>query len=325
MHIVAVEDLQVEDKIINEIFFKTLGSTHKLTYYKERPTSEEEVIERIKDAEIAVVVNFPIGANVISKANNLKMISVSFTGYDHIDLEEATRKGIIVSNVPHYATQSVTELVYGLIFCILRNLIKADRVVRTGWTKENLLGEELNGKTLGIIGFGAIGQQVAKVGLAFGAKILAYDVAPRDNIAKALSIELVDMEKLLKSSDIITIHVPLTKLTKDLIGKKEIELMKDGAILINAARGPIVNKEALCNALFKGKIKAGIDVYDVEPLPSDDLLLKVKHTVMTPHIGYYTKQALLRRTETAFLNIKSFIEGKPENVVNPEVLKKLQK
>jgi len=319
MKIVAIEDLQVDDKIVEELVNELLPS-HEFKYYKKRPASQAELAIRLANAEVAIGVNYPISGEAISKAEKLKMISVSFTGYDHVDLEAATKNGVVVSNVPYYATQSVTELVYGLIFALLRNLIKADHIVRTGWTREGLLGEELYGKTLGIIGLGAIGQNVAKVGVAFGAKVLAYDIAPREDIAEKLGIELTDMDTLLKTSDIVTIHVPLTASTRGLIGEREIGLMKDGAILINAARGPIVVKKALCKALSEGKIKAGIDVYDIEPLPLDDPLLNMKNTVLTPHIGFYTKQALIRRTKIAFQNIKSFIEGKPQNVVNPKVL-----
>lgn len=320
MKIAAIEHLQISDEAVEELAKKFFPS-HEFSYYKERPASQAELASRLSDVEVAIGVNFPIGREALSEAKKLKMISVSFTGYDHVDLQAATNQGVVVSNVPHYATQSVTELVYGLIFMHLRNLIKADHVVRTGWTREGLLGEDLYGKTLGIIGLGAIGQSVAKVGVAFGARVLAYDVMPRDEIAKQIGIELTDMETLLKMSDIVTIHVPLLSSTRGLIGEREIGLMKDGAILINAARGPIVVKEALCRALAEGKIRAGIDVYDVEPLPLNDPILSVKNTVLTPHIGFYTKEALIRRNQIAFENVKSFIEGKPQNVVNPEVLK----
>jgi len=308
----------VEDKVVKRLVNELLPS-HEFKYYKERPASQAELTARLSDADVAAGVNFPISGDAISRAEKLRMISVSFTGYDHVDLEAATSRGVVVSNVPYYATQSVTELVYGFIFAVLRNLVKADGVVRTGWTREGLLGEELYGKTLGIIGLGAIGQNVAKVGVAFGARVLAYDTAPRGEIAVQLGIELADMGTLLKESDVITIHVPLLSSTRGLIGEREIGLMKEGAILINASRGPAVVKEPLCKALSKGKIRAGIDVYDVEPLPLDDPILKVKNTVLTPHIGFYTREALLRRTEIAFQNIKSFIEGKPQNVVNPKV------
>jgi len=320
MRVVAIENLQVEDEVVEKLVNELLPS-QKFKYYKERPSSQAELATRLSDVEVVVGVNFPIGKDAISKGKRLRMISVSFTGYDHVDLEAATSQGVVVSNVPYYATQSVTELVYGFIFAILRNLVRGDNVIRTGWSREGLLGEELCGKTLGIIGLGAIGQNVARVGVAFGAKVLAYDAAPRGDIAKQLGVEITDMETLLKRSDIITIHVPLLSSTRGLVGEREIGLMKSGAILINAARGPAVVKEPLCRALSEGKIRAGIDVYDVEPLPLDDPLLKVKNTVLTPHIGFYTREALLRRTEFAFQNIKSFIEGNPQNVVNPKVLR----
>lgn len=320
MQIVAIENLQMEEKAVKKIFSEIIAPPHELIYFKEKPASQEEVARRLVEAEVAVGVNFPIEAEAMSRASKLKMISVSFTGYDHVDLEAATNQGIVVTNVPTYATYSVVELVYGFIFSTLRNIVRADHVVRTGWTRKDLLGTELHGKTLGVIGLGSIGREVARIGTAFGAKVLANDAAPREEIAKQLGIRLTDLESLLKESDIVTVHVPLMDPTRELIGEHEIGLMKEGAILINTARGPIVAKEPLCKALASGKIRAGIDAYDVEPLPSEDPILKVGNTVLTPHIGFYTREALQRRNRIAFENIKRFIEGKPQNVVNPNVL-----
>ena len=193
-------------------------------------------------------------------------------------------------------------------------------MIRTSWTREGLLGTELCRKTLGVVGFGVIGQEVARIGVAFGAKVLVYDVKVNMDTVKRIGVEVVDLTSLLKQSDIVTIHAPLLDSTKGLIGEWEIGVMKKGAILINAARGPLVAKEPLVQALANGRISAGIDVYDVEPLPLDDPLLSVGNTVLTPHIGFYTREGLKTRTRIAFENIKSFIEGKSRNVVNPEAL-----
>jgi D-3-phosphoglycerate dehydrogenase len=320
MKIIAIEDLQVEDEMIEKLVSEIIGPSHEFKYMKEKPVSQDDLARRLTDADIAIGVNFPISRKVIYDSKRLKMISVSFTGYDHVDIKAATERGIVVSNVPHYATHSVAELVFGLIICLLRSIIRADHVTRTGWTRENLLGTEIYGKTLGIIGFGDIGQQVAKIANGFGAKVLAYDVVPRDEVAKKLNVTLTDLDSLLKSSDIVTLHAPLLDSTRGLIGEKELELMKSGAILINLARGPLVAKEPLCKALASGKIRAGIDVYDVEPLPLDDPILKVGNTVLTPHIGFFTREALQVRTRIAFENIGAFIKGKSQNVVNPEVI-----
>lgn len=325
MKILAIEDLQVEDKVIEKLIFEIIGPGHEFKYIKEKPSSQDELAARLTDADIVIGVNYPISGKVISNSKRLKMISVSFTGYDHVDIKAATERGIVVSNVPHYATHSVAELVFGLIICLSRNIIRADKITRTGWTRENLLGTEIYGKTLGIIGFGDIGQQVAKIANGFGMNVLAYDVVPRGDVATKLNVTLTDLDNLLKSSDIVTLHVPLLDSTRGLIGERELELMKPGAILINAARGPVVAKEPLCKALSNGKIRAGIDVYDVEPLPLDDPLLKaasVGNAVLTPHIGFFTREALQVRTRIAFENIAAFIKGRPQNVVNPEVLRK---
>ncbi len=324
MKIVALEDLQVEDEVVRKLASELIGPPHEFTYVKERPISQDDLAARLADADVALGVNYPISRKVIFDSKELKMISISFTGYDHVDIKAATERGVVVSNVPHYATHSVSELVFGMLIALLRNLIKADHVTRTGWTREGLLGTELYGKTIGIVGFGDIGQAVARIANSFGMKVLAYDVAPREEVAKKLNVTLTSLKDLLRLSDIVTLHVPLLDTTRGLIGEREIELMKPGSILINTARGPVVVKEALCKALESGKIRVGIDVYDVEPLPLDDLILKatkIENAVLTPHIGFYTREALQVRTRIAFENIRSFIEGRPRNVVNPEVLR----
>ncbi len=322
MKIVAIEDLQLEENEVRRIFSEFLKPDNDLKYFKNKPDSQSELIDRLSDAEIAIGVNFPISREAISESTNLKMISTSFTGYDHVDIDAATERGVVVTNVPEYATYAVTELVFGFIFSILRKLNKADAVVRTGWTREGLLGKELFGKTLGVIGAGNIGQEVARIGNTFGADVLIYDYAQREDIAEKADAELSRLEDLLKNSDIITIHVPLNEETYGFIGKEEIDLMKEGAILINAARGPIVMREPLMEALKTDKISAGLDVYHEEPLSPDDPLTKTENTAFTPHIGFYTEEALFRRTKTAFENIESFLEGDPKNVVNPTVLDK---
>ncbi len=243
------------------------------------------------------------------------MIAVSFTGYDHVDIEKCREMGIIVSNVPEYSTHSVAELVFGLIITSMRKIIECDKAVRDCRGNEGLMGSELFGKTIGVIGTGKIGSRVCELALAFGMNVLAYSRTEKKELIEK-GVKYVSLDELLKNSDIVTIHLPLTKETEGLIGERELSLLKDGAVIVNAARGKIIDTNALIRELEKGRIVACLDVFDVEPpLPSDHPILRAKNTILTPHIGYYTREALERRLEVTVDNIKAFLEGKPKNVV----------
>jgi D-3-phosphoglycerate dehydrogenase len=243
------------------------------------------------------------------------MIAVSFTGYDHVDIAKCRDLGIVVSNVPEYSTHSVAELVFGLTISEMRKLVECDKAVRSGGTSQGLMGRELFGKTIGVIGTGKIGQRVCEIALAFGMKVLAYSRSEKEEMVKK-GVKYVTLEELLRKSDVVSIHVPLTKETEKLIGEKELSMLKDGAVLVNAARGKVIDTEALVRELEKERIYACLDVFDMEPpLPDDYAIICTKNSLLSPHVGYYTEEALERRLDVTIDNIQSFLEGKPKNVV----------
>lgn len=286
----------------------------ELISYDNRPKDNSETIKRTLDANIIVLSNLPVPEQVIHECKNLKMISVAFAGVDHIPMELCRKKNIIVSNAAGYSNHAVAELAIGSAIHLFRKLKWCDQQTRNGSDRENFLGSELYGKTFGIIGLGQIGQEVAKLANAFGCNVLAYNKS-----AKNISyVKQVDLVTLLRTSDIVSLHVPLTENTKDLIGKSELEFMKSSSILINTARGPVINYFELKKALDENKIAgAAIDVYEKEPpLDRDYPLFDSPNTILLPHIGYATKEAIQFRAEIVIENIKKWLEGKPQNIMN---------
>ncbi len=263
--------------------------------YEEYP-SEERLIELIKDVDAIIVRSKPkVTRRVIKAAEKLRVIARAGVGLDNIDLEAAEEKGIKVFNAPSAPTQSVAELTIGLMLAVTRKIAYADRKMREGvWTKKQCLGHELRGKVLGVIGMGRIGSAVARIAYhGFGMKIIYYDVkkCPKE-IEEELKAECVDLDTLFKTADIVTIHVPLIPATKHLVNEEKLRLMKKTAILINTARGGVVDTEALVKALKEGWIAgAGLDVFEEEPLPPDHPLTKLDNVVLTPHIGANTVEA----------------------------------
>ncbi|MFA4661789.1 D-2-hydroxyacid dehydrogenase [Pyrococcus kukulkanii] len=261
--------------------------------YEEYP-DEEKLLELVKDVDAIIVRSKPkVTRRVIENAPKLKVIARAGVGLDNIDVEAAKEKGIEVVNAPGASSRSVAELAIGLIFAVARKIAYADRRMREGvWAKKECMGIELEGKTIGIIGFGRIGYQVAKIARALGMNILLYDPYPNEERAKEVGGKFVDLETLLKESDIVTLHVPLLDSTYHLINEERLKLMKKNAILINAARGAVVDTNALVKALQEGWIAgAGLDVYEEEPLPKDHPLTKLDNVVLTPHIGASTYEA----------------------------------
>jgi len=312
MKVAIIEPLQLPRELILERF-RSLNCEVEL--YDTKPKSQQEILERCRGADIVVLVNTPITAEVLEKLENLKMIAVSFTGYDHVDVEKCRELGIAVCNVPEYSTHSVAELVFGLVIAAMRKILECDRAVREGRGNQGLMGRELFGKTMGVIGTGKIGQRVCEIALAFGMKVLAYSRTEKEDLVKK-GVRYVPLEELLRESDIVSIHVPLSKETERMIGAKELALLKDGAVIVNAARGKVIDTEALVKELEKGRITACLDVFDMEPpLPSDYAILNARNTILTPHVGYYTREALERRLEVTIENIRAFMEGNPRNVV----------
>jgi len=261
----------------------------ELDFYPE----ESELIEKIKDFDGLVVRSKPkVTREVIEAGKKLKVIGRAGVGLDNIDLEAARERGIKVVNSPLASSESVAELVFALILALARKITKADSALRNRkWIKKELLGVELCGKTMGIIGYGRIGAHVAKIAGGFGMKCIAYDVIKNEELAKKYGVVYKSLEEVLRESDIITLHVPLIPQTKHMIGEKEFKMMKNTAILVNAARGGVVDEKALYNALKNNEIYgACLDVFETEP-PFESPLLELDNIVVTQHLGANTREA----------------------------------
>ncbi|HHU77719.1 MAG TPA: hydroxyacid dehydrogenase [Clostridiales bacterium] len=316
MRIVLLEPLGAADEIIVSLGKTIEEGGHEFIMYGDKPVNQSELARRAADADVVILSNLPFPDEVVEECKNLKLISVAFTGVDHIGMDACRKMGIQVRNAAGYSTSSVAELAFGLMIAVLRNIVKCHSAVREGKTKDGLIGHDLCGKTLGIIGTGAIGMKVAEIGRAFGCKLLAYSRTMKEE-AENIGLEYVSLDELLTKSDIVTLHVPLNKHTESLINRERLSLMKEGSILINTARGPVVDSNALADALNEGRIAgAGIDVFETEPpISPDHPLLKAKNAVLTPHVAFATKEALERRAEIAFDNVVSWMEGIEKNLV----------
>jgi len=314
MKIVILEPIGIINEKINQIEadFKLLN--HELITYHNRPENDVEIIARIQNADVIILSNLPLSESVINKCKNLKMISVAFAGVDHIPMDLCRKQNIVVSNAAGYSNHSVAELVVGSAISLYRKIIWSDSQTRKPSTREGFLGSELYGKTFGIIGLGQIGQETAKLANAFGCKVIAYS----RTVKNIPGVDFVELEYLLKESDIISLHVPLTKETQHLIGEKELQLLKPTTILINTARGAIVDYKSLTEVLKNKKIAgAAIDVYEKEPpLDNNHSLFEAPNVVLLPHIGYATKEAIELRGEIVIDNIHKWLSGNPQNVMN---------
>ncbi|HEX2947458.1 MAG TPA: 2-hydroxyacid dehydrogenase [Clostridia bacterium] len=315
MKIVMLEPLGVSEDTVMSLAKPFIDQGHEFVFCGKRIETEEEVISRAAGANVFIIANSPLSGKVIHSAPDLKMISVAFTGVDHVDKAACTEKNILVSNAQGYCTDAVAELAFGLMLSALRNVIPCNARTREGSTKDGLVGNELHGKTIGIIGTGAIGRRVAEIAKVFGCKVLGYSRTQNEE-AKSLGIEYLPLDELLKQSDIVSLHIPLTNETKNLISKERLALMKPSSILINTARGAVVDNNALAEALNEGRIAgAGIDVFEMEPpIPVDHPLTSSKNTILTPHIAFATKESMFRRAQITFNNISAWMAGKPENV-----------
>lgn len=313
MKIAIIEPLGIDEKSVEKLKQDFLPENIELVYYNSAPQDDEEKIKRSEDADIVMLANMPLRKNVLEKCSKLKMISVAFTGVDHIDMDYCKANDIMVCNCSGYANEAVCELVFGMVVDLYRNIFAADEAVRTGKTKVGLSQFELCGKKFGIIGAGAIGLKVANVAKAFGCDVYVYSRTPKD----IDGIKFVSLDDLLSICDVVSVHVPLTKQTKDLINAENITKMKPTSLLINTARGPVVNAKALADALKNNIIAgAGVDVFDNEPpIAMDNPLLNAPNVVLTPHIGFATKEAMEKRAVIAFTNINKYLMGKPQNVM----------
>lgn len=316
MKIALLEPLRVPEARIKELAQPLIDAGHEFTYYSDKTTDPNELYERSKDADIVMIANNPYPAEVIERLENTKFINVAFTGFDHVNSKASKDKGIAIANASGYAATAVAELALGLTLDLFRAITKGNDDIRNANFPGPFQGREIKGKTVGIVGTGHIGLETAKLFKAFGANLIGYNRSEKQE-AKDLGVELVELDELLQRADIVSVHLPLNDETKHLLNKDKLSLMKDSAVIINVARGPIIDDAALADLLNEGKIAgAGIDVFDGEPpLPADYPLLSAKNAILTPHVGFLSDEAMELRAQIAFENTKAFIDGKPQNIV----------
>lgn len=286
-------------------------------------TPSEKTIERIGDADIILTNKVLLTKEILMQTPSVKYIGVIATGYNVVDIEIAKELGIIVTNVPAYSTASVAQLVFAFILELCHHVGEHSREVHNGaWTKSidfsfwNYPLVELAGKTLGIIGFGAIGQATAKIAAAFGMNILFFNRTRKPELETDI-IRFAELDDVLSKSDFISLHCPLTNETKALINKHTIAKMKDGAFLINTSRGDVLVEQDVAEALNSGKLAGvGVDVVSIEPIKEDNPLLKAKNCIITPHFAWAAKESRVRLMDTLIKNIQAFLDNNSINVVN---------
>lgn len=313
MKVVFLEPLGVSKEKLYNMAREALGNEIELVFYDDRREDTEELIIRSKDADIVVLSNFQYRKEVISQCPKLKMICVAFTGTDHVDVAYCHERNITVCNCAGYSTVAVADLVFGFVIGLARNITQCDAVCRREGTKNGLVGFELEGKKFGIIGTGAIGSRVARIANAFGCEVYAYSRSEKE----LPGVTLLSLDDLLQTCDIISLHIPQTESTIGFIGKEQIAKMKQGALLINTARGPVVDSDALAEALNSGKLGgAGIDVFEMEPpVPGDHPLLQARNVMVTPHVAFASTQAFEKRAVIVIENIKKYLSGTPQNLI----------
>ena len=306
-----------------DLSWDELGKLGDLTVYDRTPVNDEaEIIRRIGDAEVVFTNKTPISKATIDACPSMKFISMLATGYNVVDYEYAKEKGIPVTNVPTYGTAAVGQFAIAMLLEICHHVAHHSQTVHEGkwsesidWCYWDYPLIELADKTLGVIGFGRIGRQTGKIAKAMGMKVIAYDSFESDE-GKAIG-EYVDLDTLLKTSDVIAMHCPLFPETQGIINKDTIAKMKDGVIILNNSRGPLVVEQDLADALNSGKVYgAGLDVVSTEPIDPSNPLLTAKNCIITPHISWAPKESRQRIMDCAVENVKAYIAGAPINVVN---------
>lgn len=312
--IVIMESLGIsaEELSSRKAPFEAAGHTF-MDYVK--TTDIPTLIEQAKDADAMILANMPMPGEVIAACDHLKFIDVAFTGVDHVGLDAAKAKGIAVSNASGYSNEAVAELVLGMTLSLARNMSAVEARCREGGTKDGLVGWELQGKTVGIVGLGKIGSRTAELFHAFGCPILAHSRTRHADTPDY--IEQVELDELLRRSDIVALHCPLNDSTRGMINSEKLALMKPSALLINVARGPVVVAKDLADALNTGVIAgAGIDVFDKEPpLDESEPLLHAKNCLLTPHVAFATKESMTLRAQIVFDNLQAWMDGNQKNVV----------
>lgn len=308
MKIVAVEPIGISRQRAEELVERYAAKGCDFVVYPDRKEDEQTLVERMKDADVVIVSNIRLSREVLEQCPKLKFLNVAFTGLDHIDQNYCREKGIVIRNASGYATQAVAELAVGLMLDVYRKITPFDASTRNLQGRNNILGRELHGKTVGLVGTGAIGLRTAAILKAFGCRLLAYSRTERQE-ALDMGIEYTTLEDLMQRSDIISLHVPLTEETKGLISKEMLSLCKPTAIIVNTARGAVIDNKALAEMLNKDCIAgAGIDVYEYEPpLQSNHPLLSAKNAVLLPHVAFATQESFSMRVDIILRNLDEYL------------------
>ncbi len=302
----------------NDISFAPVQALGETVLYDDTP--KELVLERIRDADCVMVNRTPLRENVLSQASRLRFIATFSTGYNQVDIEAAKQLGIVVSNVPDYSSSAVAQMTFALLLELAMRVGDFNNAVKNGaWQRDGVYAmwhypmTELAGKTMGLIGYGSIGSAVGTLARAFGMRVLAYSRTPKPEQAC-----FVPLEQLLMQSDVISVHLPLNDDTRGLLSADRVALMKQGAFFVNTARGPIVDEQALADALNAGRLSgAAVDVVSKEPVQDDNPLLSAKNCIITPHVAWAPIETRVRLVELVAKNLTAFLDGNPINVVNP--------
>lgn len=304
-----------------DITWDGLRALGELTVYER--TKPEEVVERIGDAQVVYTNKTPLTRETFEACKNLQFVGVLATGYNVVDIKAAREKNIPVANIPTYGTAAVAQFAIALLLELCHHIGEHSECVKRGeWSKNkdwcfwNYPLVELAGKTMGIIGFGRIGQETGKIAQALGMRVYAYDQHKNQDLESA-DCQYVDLDTLLSQSDVISLHCPLLAETEGIINKENIAKMKEGVMIINNSRGPLIVEEDLRDALNSGKVAgAAVDVVSTEPIRMDNPLLEAKNILITPHISWAPRESRQRLMDIAVENLKCFIEGRPRNIVN---------
>ena len=312
--IVILESLAVSEQKMQELKRPFEAQGHVFCEYP-KSTDPATLIEEAKDADVLIIANMPLRGEVIRACKNLKYIDVAFTGVDHVDLAAAKEMGVKLSNASGYSNEAVAELALGMALSLSRNMTAVESRCRAGGTKDGLVGYELKGKTVGIIGMGKIGRRSAELFHGIGCTILAHNRYAHHDFPGY--VQQTSLENLLRDSDIVLLHCPLNDSTRGMINKEKLAMMKPTAMLINVARGPVVVSRDLQEALNSGVIAAaGVDVFDVEPpLALDEPLLNCKNCLVTPHVAFASKESMELRADIVFDNLAAWMAGAQKNVI----------
>lgn len=314
MNIVLTEGLGIPQALLNQYTDKLEAAGHTFRAYA-KTGDVQALSDEVRDADVIILANMPLPGEALNACTHLKFIDVAFTGVDHVDLAAAKAAGAVVSNASGYSTQAVAELAIEMMLSLLRNVPQVEARCREGKDKTGLVGRELKGKTVGIVGIGKIGMNTARLCQAFGCRVIG--TSPSRQSGEVEGVSCMPLEDVLAQSDIVVLHCPLNPSTRGMIDAKAIARMKDGALLINLARGPVADTPALAAALESGKLGgAGIDVFETEPpLSTDHPLLHTPNTLVTPHVAFASEESMALRAQIVFDNLDAFLRGEPQNLV----------